>query len=92
MYVLHLPKSEESISESNRLPCDHSRWLLPDLVGVEKRNGICSLTDFFRCQPHNTRWMSPAERRLVQVRLAEDAGEADQNSSEATCVSDLELT
>ena len=36
--------------------------------------------------------MSPAERRLVQVRLAEDAGEADQNSSEATCVSDLELT
>ena len=36
--------------------------------------------------------MSPAERRLVQVRLAEDAGEADQNASEATCVSDLELT
>ena len=35
--------------------------------------------------------MSPAERRLVQVRLAEDAGEADQNSSEATCVSDLPL-
>jgi len=34
--------------------------------------------------PHNTRWMSPAERRLVQVRLAEDAGEADQNSSDAT--------
>ena len=31
--------------------------------------------------------MSPAERRLVQVRLAEDVGEADNDSSEATCVS-----
>ncbi|KAF8137270.1 major facilitator superfamily domain-containing protein [Boletus edulis] len=34
--------------------------------------------------PHNTRWMSPAERRLVQVRLAEDVGEADKDCSEAT--------
>lgn len=32
--------------------------------------------------------MSPAERRLGQVRLAEDAGEADQDSSDATYVSD----
>lgn len=32
--------------------------------------------------------MSPAERRLVQVRLAEDIGEADHDSSEMTCVSD----
>ncbi|KDQ55120.1 hypothetical protein JAAARDRAFT_60082 [Jaapia argillacea MUCL 33604] len=35
-----------------------------------------SLPDF----PHNTRWLSPAERRLAQVRLAEDAGEADEDS------------
>ncbi|KAF9243120.1 major facilitator superfamily domain-containing protein [Melanogaster broomeanus] len=34
--------------------------------------------------PHNTRWMSPAERHLAQVRLAEDAGEADQDSSDTT--------
>ncbi|KAI9459750.1 major facilitator superfamily domain-containing protein [Boletus coccyginus] len=34
--------------------------------------------------PHNTLWLSPAERRLVQVRLAQDVGEADKNPSEAT--------
>ena len=31
-------------------------------------------------QPHNTRWMTPAERRLAQIRLAEDAGEADEDT------------
>nr|GAT52274.1 tartrate transporter [Mycena chlorophos] len=30
--------------------------------------------------PRNTLWMSPAERMLAQTRLAEDAGEADQDS------------
>jgi len=34
--------------------------------------------------------MSPVERRLAQARLAEDVGEADQDSLEATCVPDLE--
>ncbi|KAF8574831.1 MFS general substrate transporter [Ramaria rubella] len=29
--------------------------------------------------PHNTRWLSPAELRLAQARLAEDAGEADND-------------
>ncbi|KAF8496048.1 MFS general substrate transporter [Gautieria morchelliformis] len=29
--------------------------------------------------PHNTRWLSPAESRLAQVRLAEEAGEADND-------------
>ncbi|EJD07977.1 MFS general substrate transporter [Fomitiporia mediterranea MF3/22] len=29
--------------------------------------------------PVNTRWLSPTERRLAQARLAEDAGEADQD-------------
>ncbi|OBZ71012.1 hypothetical protein A0H81_09535 [Grifola frondosa] len=32
-------------------------------------------------QPHNTCWLTPAQRRLVQVRLAEDAGEAGEDSS-----------
>jgi len=35
-------------------------------------------------QPNNTRWLTPGERRLAQVRLAEDAGEADQDSAEAS--------
>ncbi|KAI0753056.1 MFS general substrate transporter [Daedaleopsis nitida] len=31
--------------------------------------------------PHNTRWFTPAQRRLAQVRLAEDAGEADEDAA-----------
>ncbi|KAF8439017.1 major facilitator superfamily domain-containing protein, partial [Boletus edulis BED1] len=41
--------------------------------------------------PHNTRWMSPAERRLVQTRMAEDVGEADQDSSETTIFDGFKL-
>lgn len=33
-------------------------------------------------QPNNTRWLTPAERRLAQARLAEDASEADQDRAE----------
>lgn len=36
-----------------------------------------SLPDY----PRNTRWMSKAQRRLAQVRLAEDAGEADEDTA-----------
>jgi MFS family permease len=32
--------------------------------------------------PVNTRWLSSQERRLAQARLADDAGEADQDSAE----------
>ncbi|KAI0090771.1 MFS general substrate transporter [Irpex rosettiformis] len=39
---------------------------------------IWALPDY----PHNTRWLSSAQRRLAQVRLAEDVGEADEDSSE----------
>jgi len=31
--------------------------------------------------PNNTRWLSPSELRLAQVRLAEEAGEADQDTA-----------
>ncbi|KAF8839408.1 MFS general substrate transporter [Paxillus ammoniavirescens] len=34
--------------------------------------------------PNNTRWLTSAQRHLAQVRLAEDAGEADQDSQEAS--------
>ncbi|KAF9451481.1 MFS general substrate transporter [Macrolepiota fuliginosa MF-IS2] len=30
--------------------------------------------------PNNTQWLSPSERRLAQIRLAEDAGEADEDT------------
>ncbi|KAI0683986.1 MFS general substrate transporter [Cytidiella melzeri] len=39
--------------------------------------------------PHNTRWLSPAQRRLAQVRLAEDAGEADEDSKEDSAFTGL---
>ncbi|KIJ65884.1 hypothetical protein HYDPIDRAFT_109951 [Hydnomerulius pinastri MD-312] len=41
--------------------------------------------------PHNTRWLSPAERRLAQVRLAEDAGEADLDSANTTIFDGFKL-
>ncbi|KAF9228382.1 MFS general substrate transporter [Gyrodon lividus] len=34
--------------------------------------------------PNNTRWLTSVQRHLAQVRLAEDAGEADQDSQEAS--------
>ncbi|KAL5504713.1 hypothetical protein ACEPAH_7376 [Sanghuangporus vaninii] len=41
--------------------------------------------------PANTRWMSHAEQRLAQVRLAEDAGEADENLSEDSLWSGMKM-
>jgi len=57
------------------------RWLF----FIEGAISICvgflsmwSLPDY----PNNTRWLTPAECRLAQARLAEDAGEADQDGAE----------
>ncbi|GBE81286.1 MFS general substrate transporter [Sparassis latifolia] len=41
--------------------------------------------------PHNTRWLSPAQLRLARVRLAEDAGEADEDASTDSAFSGLML-
>ncbi|KAK0223194.1 MFS general substrate transporter [Armillaria fumosa] len=41
--------------------------------------------------PRNTRWMSPEESRLAQVRLAEDAGEADKDNKEDSVLHGLKL-
>ncbi|GJE91441.1 MFS general substrate transporter [Phanerochaete sordida] len=46
---------------------------------------IWALPDY----PHNTRWLSKPERRLAQVRLAEDAGEADEDSAHDTALTGL---
>ncbi|KAH8087859.1 MFS general substrate transporter [Cristinia sonorae] len=48
---------------------------------------IWALPDY----PHNTRWLSPAQRRLAMVRLAEDAGEADEDSSRDSVFAGLVL-
>jgi len=41
--------------------------------------------------PYNTRWLNAAERRLAQVRLAEDAGEADKDADDLTIYDGLVL-
>jgi len=41
--------------------------------------------------PENTRSFSPEQRRLAQVRLAEEAGETDQDSMEDTALRGLKL-
>ncbi|KAG2142217.1 major facilitator superfamily domain-containing protein [Suillus bovinus] len=46
---------------------------------------------FLTMCPHNTRWLNAAERRLAQVRLAEDAGEADKDSDNLTIYDGLWL-
>ncbi|KAJ7643677.1 MFS general substrate transporter [Roridomyces roridus] len=48
---------------------------------------IWALPDY----PNNTRWISGAERRLAQARLAEDAGEADLDGVQDTPLRGLQL-
>ncbi|KAG1900982.1 major facilitator superfamily domain-containing protein [Suillus fuscotomentosus] len=59
------------------------RWLFYIEGAITMSFGFLTmwlLPDF----PHNTRWLNAAERRLGQVRLAEDAGEADKDSDDLT--------
>ncbi|KAI0767045.1 MFS general substrate transporter [Fomes fomentarius] len=39
--------------------------------------------------PHNTRWLTPEQRRLAQVRISEDAGEADEDGASESAISGL---
>ncbi|KAJ7606571.1 major facilitator superfamily domain-containing protein [Mycena polygramma] len=48
---------------------------------------IWALPDY----PHNTRWIVGDERRLAQARLAEDAGEADQDNEKDTPLAGLKM-
>ncbi|KAG1901007.1 major facilitator superfamily domain-containing protein [Suillus fuscotomentosus] len=55
------------------------RWLFYIKGAITMAFGFLTmwlLPDF----PHNTRWLNTAEHHLSQVRLAEDAGEADKDS------------
>ncbi|KAJ7675707.1 MFS general substrate transporter [Mycena polygramma] len=66
------------------------RWLffiegtITMLVGILS---IWSLPDY----PNNTRWIVGDERRLAQARLAEDAGEADQDTKQDTALAGLKM-
>ncbi|KAM5542855.1 hypothetical protein V8D89_003239 [Ganoderma adspersum] len=56
------------------------RWLFYIEGSITIFIGFCALF-LLPDYPHNTRWLSPAQRRLAQVRLAEDAGEADEDAA-----------
>ncbi|KAI0753065.1 MFS general substrate transporter [Daedaleopsis nitida] len=64
------------------------RWLFYIEGAVTIAIGLLALS-LLPDYPHNTRWLSPAERRLAQVRLAEDAGEADKDIATETAFSGL---
>ncbi|KAK0450164.1 MFS general substrate transporter [Armillaria borealis] len=60
------------------------------LGGMEGVRGIRAWR-WLHEHPRNTRWMSPEESRLAQVRLAEDAGEADKDNKEDSVLHGLKL-
>ncbi|OAX43708.1 MFS general substrate transporter [Rhizopogon vinicolor AM-OR11-026] len=74
---------------------------LPELIaaGILSRMEGGAITMFFGFLtmwllpdfPHNTGWLNAAERRLAQVRLAEDAGEADKDAADLTIYDGLLL-
>ncbi|KAL6310523.1 MFS general substrate transporter [Sparassis latifolia] len=41
--------------------------------------------------PHNTRWLTASQLRLARVRLAEDVGEADEDSAQESAMVGLKL-
>jgi len=66
------------------------RWLFFIEGSITITVGILSLwalPDY----PNNTRWVVGDQRRLAQARLAEDAGEADQDTEKDTPMSGLKM-
>ncbi|KAJ6504752.1 MFS general substrate transporter [Mycena vitilis] len=59
------------------------RWYVFQVVRATK----WALPDY----PYNTRWIVGDERRLAQARLAEDAGEADQDNEKDTPLAGLQM-
>ncbi|ESK85420.1 tartrate transporter [Moniliophthora roreri MCA 2997] len=66
------------------------RWLffiegaITIFVGL---NAMWLLPDY----PNNTRWISAADRRLAQARMADDAGEADKDNESDSLLHGLQL-
>ncbi|KAI5120275.1 hypothetical protein M0805_005332 [Coniferiporia weirii] len=66
------------------------RWLFFIEGAITISVGFLSMWALPDC-PANTRWLSSSERHLAQVRLAEDAGEADEDHAEDSMWSGLKL-
>ena len=76
---------------NSRFYLNHSSQFIFDQVASSRFRRQCIFRTRVRVllevtQPHNTRWLDAAERRLAQVRLAEDAGEADKDADNLTYV------
>jgi len=56
------------------------RWLFIIEGGITVVVGLSTMI-IFPQYPHNTHWLSASESRLAQMRLAEDTGEADNDTS-----------
>ncbi|ETW74943.1 major facilitator superfamily [Heterobasidion irregulare TC 32-1] len=63
-----------------RLGITSWRWLFYIEGSITMLVGILTMY-LLPDHPNNTRWLSSAERRLAQVRLSEDVGEADQDTA-----------
>lgn len=68
----------------SRLPTDSSCFRLQVAVAII---AIFILPDF----PETTTWLSPMERRLAQVRMAEEVGESDHDTKEESVFTGLIL-
>ncbi|KAI5120276.1 hypothetical protein M0805_005333 [Coniferiporia weirii] len=66
------------------------RWLFFIEGAITISVGFLSMWTLPDC-PANTRWLSSSERHLAQVRLAEDAGEADEDHAEDSMWSGLKM-
>ncbi|KAF8158961.1 major facilitator superfamily domain-containing protein [Mycena galopus ATCC 62051] len=70
------------------------RWLFFIEGAITITIGIFSiwaLPDYVSTYPRNTNWIVGDQRRLAQARLAEDAGEADQDTEQDTPLAGLKM-
>ncbi|KAJ7183630.1 major facilitator superfamily domain-containing protein [Mycena filopes] len=66
------------------------RWLFLIEGSITMATGLAMmwiLPDY----PHNTRWITPAQRRLAQHRMAADAGEADRDTDDESSLRGLKM-
>jgi len=66
------------------------RWLFIIEGSITVFIGLCAIV-ILPDYPHNTKWLSADERRLAQIRLSEDAAEADKDDQRDTALEGLQL-
>ncbi|KAG6827459.1 hypothetical protein H0H92_011698 [Tricholoma furcatifolium] len=59
-----------------------NKQVVPARLRLSQLNEMFMRLTIHSAQPNNTRWLSPSEQRLAQIRMTEDAGEADEDNLE----------